>query len=178
LTAKRLIVAIALAPLGVTTTVLLLIILLGMDRPTDFLDSLTGLDFWMHLPVLLAAVTGLGYVAGAALLPVFFMLQRFGKRGWPFYVPIAAVAGAGMGAIMDWPTPFSSPLGFYSVCSVAGALSGGIFSVALAWRSKTTVGREVTPTPGSVNAAKFILIGVVMAVVGWESWETFRLLLR
>ena len=117
LTAKRLIVAIALAPLGVTTTVLLLIILLGMDRPTDFLDSLTGLDFWMHLPVLLAAVTGLGYVAGAALLPVFFMLQRFGKRGWPFYVPIAAVAtrarrvrnGAGRKAAALYPRSGPEP---------------------------------------------------------------------
>ena len=56
-------------------------------------------------------------------------------RGWRFYVPIAAAAGAGMGAIMAWPEPFSRPWGLYITCAAAGALCGGIFSVALAWRS-------------------------------------------
>ena len=87
--------------------------------------------------MMLAALTGLGYVAGAVLLPLFFVLERRGKRGWRFYVPIAAVAGTGMGTLMAWPEPFSRPWGFYVIFAATAALCGGIFSVALAWRPET-----------------------------------------
>lgn len=82
----------------------------------------------------LAALTGLGYVAGAALLPIFFVLERLSKRGWRVYVPIAAAAGVGMGTLMAWPDPFSRPWGFYIIFAATGALCGGTFSVALLGR--------------------------------------------
>jgi hypothetical protein len=127
---KRLAVAFALAPLGVTTVVAAIMVS-QLRGPSDLVDGPVPLA-----PLIgLAAATGLGYVAGAVLLPVFFVLERLGKRGWRFYVPIAAVAGAGMGAVMGWPEPFSRPWGLYIACAATGALSGSIFSVALAWRS-------------------------------------------
>ena len=131
---RRLGLAFALAPLGVTSVVAAIM----LSQTRDLRDLVDGPVPGAPL-MMFAALTGLGYVAGAVLLPVFFVLERLGKRGWRFYVPIAAVAGAGMGALMAWPEPFSSPWGFYIVLAATGALCGGIFSVALAWRPNTPV---------------------------------------
>ena|SRR5689334_4923361 len=129
---RRLGLAFALAPLGVTSVVAAIM----LSQMRDLRDLVEGPVSGAPL-LMLAALTGLGYVAGAVLLPVFFVLERLGKRGWRFYVPIAALAGAGMGALMAWPEPFSRPWGFYIVFATVGASCGGIFSVALGWRRHT-----------------------------------------
>ena len=127
--AKRLALAFALAPLGVTTVVAAIVV----SQLRGPLDLMEGPVPWA--PVIgMAALTGVGYVVGAALLPLFFVLERLGKRGWRFYVPIAAVAGAAIGAALAWPEPFSRPWGLYLTCAATGALCGGIFSAALGWR--------------------------------------------
>lgn len=119
---KRLAAAYSLAPLG---AVALVAILFGASSgvPTTWFDGgpnpLVGY----------AAIAGIAYAAGAALLPLFFVLERWGKRGWQFYVPIASAAGLVVGALLE---PSGGSVIFYLVCSAAGGLSGVVFSLILA----------------------------------------------
>ena len=116
---KRLAAAYALAPLGAVAFVA---VLFGRSSGT----LTTWFDGGPNPLVAYAMIVGIAYAAGAALLPVFFLLEYFGKRGWQFYVPIASAAGFLVGRLLE-PA--------YVLCSIAGGLCGVVFSLVLGWRS-------------------------------------------
>jgi hypothetical protein len=125
-TPERLAAAFAAAPLGV---VLPLVALMAWNvAPTQWFDG--GPNPLIGFAVLF----GFTYVIGAALLPIYFLLERFGQRSWKVYVPIAAAAGVPVGLLMNGPAPWRYGLALAVLCAVVGAMCAAVFSAVLAWR--------------------------------------------
>ena len=125
---KRLAAAYALAPLG---AVALVAVLFGRSSgaPTTWFEG------GPNPLVAYALIAGIAYLVGAALLPLFFLLEYVGKRGWHFYIPIASAAGFLVGRLLHDPAVSANvALARYTLCAVAGGLCGVVFSVVLAWR--------------------------------------------
>jgi len=135
---KRLAAAFALAPLG---AVALVAVLFGRHSgaPTTWFDGgpnpLVGY----------VTIAGMAYATGAALLPLFFILEYFGKRGWQFYVPIASAAGFLVGRLLE---PASANASLHLVFSIAGGLCGVVFSFVLGWRSNMQPSAPASPSRG------------------------------
>lgn len=113
---KRLAIAYAVAPIGAVVFVAALVVPgFGAD-----VGSLVGAG-------LIAAPA---WGVGALLVPVLFLLERLGKRGWHFYVPIASLAGLLVGPALESP----GRLGGWRLallCAIAGGASGIVFSYVL-----------------------------------------------
>ena len=83
---------------------------------------------------LVAMALVISYVAGLFLLPVYWVFEGFGWRGWRSYVPTAAVAGLVTGLVMVYGDPSSPPWTYYAMFSASGASCAAIFSMILAAR--------------------------------------------
>lgn len=127
---KKFLLAYLLAPVGVVAVCATLV---APTTPSELLRGPGGGPLFG-----IAILVGVAYVAGIVLLPVFVLLHRAGKSGWQFYVPIGTVVGALTGLVLAWPAPITMESGaLYAICSFAGALCSGVFSVVLAWRPNT-----------------------------------------
>lgn len=126
-------------------------------------ESLDGV-LWIVPSV--AIVAGLTYVAGAVLLPVFWLLGYFGKKGWRFYVPIGALAGAALGVLMAWLDRVAGLWIVCAVCAAAGATSGAIFSLALC--------RVYKPIAGTVLTACLAMCAAPFVPDAWMYPSQFR----
>lgn len=116
---KPLALAYAVAPLGAVAFFVVLTV-------PGFGAELGSVVAW-------ALVAGLAYAVGALLLPVYFVLEHFGRRGWQFYVPVAFLARLAVGPALESP----ASLGGWRLallCAVAGGLCGVVFSYVLASR--------------------------------------------
>jgi hypothetical protein len=142
MTTKRLALAYALAPIGAVSFVA---VLFSSANQT----SQTILEWLSGPAVALAMITGIAYIIGAILLPVFFLLERLGWRGWQFYVPIAATAGFITGLALHSPSPIPWLSTRNMLYSIAGGLSGAVFSGVLGWRSN----RPLQPASGARRRA-------------------------
>ena len=143
--------AYSLAPLGVASVAALIV------------APRLGPVSWFEVPLLsvpLVALVALSYVAGAMLLPVFWLLERLGKGDWHFIVSIGALAGTTIAAVMFGSSEF------WAICALAGALSGAIFSLAKA--------RVYSVVSGIVVAAVLGMCGVALAPDRWLYPNKFR----
>jgi hypothetical protein len=82
----------------------------------------------------LAVLLGVTYVPGIFLLPLFFLLERSGRRSWIYYVPIAAAAGVVLGFLLNGPAPLRFGVALALYCAITGAACAAVFSVILTAR--------------------------------------------
>ena len=141
---RRLWLAYLIAPWGAVTPLLLL--WLGVELWARI--EHWHYDLFVTTPWHFAALVVIGYVVGAALLPVYFAFERRGWRGWRYYVPTAIVAAFLVELAIDAATTswavtaqrVSGGIGAVSarqvtpevlLALVAGTACGGIFSIVM-----------------------------------------------
>jgi len=140
---RRLWLAYLIAPWGAVTPLLLLWLGFEVWARVEHWHY----DLFITTPRHFAALVGIAYVVGAALLPAYFVFERRGWRGWKYYVPTAILAAflaelaidaattswavtaqKGQGGIGGVSAAFA-PLVLVAV--VSGIACGGIFSIVL-----------------------------------------------
>ncbi len=140
---RRLWLAYLIAPWGAVTPLLLL--WLGAEVWARVEHG--HYDLFITTPWHFAALVVIGYVVGAALLPVYFAFERRGWRGWTYYVPTAILAAflaelAIDAATTSWAVTahrWQGGIGAVSaefaplvlVAVVSGMACGGIFSIVM-----------------------------------------------
>ena len=72
---------------------------------------------------------GISYFVGLLPLPVFFVFEAFGWRGWRVYVPTGFVAGL-LVTVQIGGAGTSSPQAFV-LCATCGALCAGVYSARM-----------------------------------------------
>ena len=85
---RRLWLAYLIAPWGAVTPLLLLWLGFEVWARVEHWHY----DLFITTPRHFAALVGIAYVVGAALLPAYFVFERRGWRGWKYYVPTAILA--------------------------------------------------------------------------------------
>ncbi len=140
---RRLWLAYLIAPWGAVTPLLLLWLGFEVWARVEHWHY----DLFITTPRHFAALVGIAYVVGAALLPAYFVFERRGWRGWKYYVPTAILAAflaelaidaattswavtaqKGQGGIGGVSAAFA-PLVLVAV--VSGIACGGIFSIVM-----------------------------------------------
>ena len=140
---RRLWLAYLIAPWGAVTPLLLLWLGFEVWARVEHWHY----DLFITTPRHFAALVGIAYVVGAALLPAYFVFERRGWRGWKYYVPTAILAAflaelaidaattswavtaqKGQGGIGAVSAAFA-PLVLVAV--VSGIACGGIFSLVM-----------------------------------------------
>jgi hypothetical protein len=107
-------------------------------------------DLFITTPWHFAALVAIRYIVDAALLPVYFALERRGWRGWKYYVPTAILAAFVVELAIDAATTswavtthkWQGGIGAVSaelaplavVAVVSGLACGGLFSIVLPTR--------------------------------------------
>lgn len=133
-TPRRLAAAFAATPLG-TLFVAWATFGRSVSPPTEWFDGPSAL-------ISLLMLLGVTYVPGSVLLPLFFWLERSGRRSWIYYVPIAAVAGVALGFLLNGPAPLRYGVALALYCAVTGATCAAVFSVILRARIKRPVAAD------------------------------------
>ena len=140
---RRLWLAYLIAPWGAVTPLLLLWLGFEVWARAEHWHY----DLFITTPRHFAALVGIAYVVGAALLPAYFVFERRGWSGWKYYVPTAILAAflaelaidaattswavtaqKGQGGIGGVSAAFA-PLVLVAV--VSGIACGGIFSIVM-----------------------------------------------
>ena len=120
MTCKRVLFAWSVAPPGavVVMGLLLFIAVVAGERVRPLL--------------MIASAVTIAYVTGLLLLPVWWLFERAGWRGWRYYVPAAAIAGfwssyLGFGPDASWQT--------HAAFVLCGAACAVVFSIVLSTAS-------------------------------------------
>lgn len=113
MSAKTVLKAYAIAPLAPAVPLIVIGVAGRGDLENSFLLALIALSF--------------SYIGGAFLLPLYWLYERLGWRGWRFYVPTAAVGGIVMAVWMANPRQ-AAPRALYLLCVGCAAACGGLFS--------------------------------------------------
>ena len=140
---RRLWLAHLIAPWGAVTPLLLLSLGVGVWARIEH----GHYELFITTPWHFAALVGVAYLVGAALLPVYFAFERRGWRGWRYYVPTAILAAflaelAIDAATTSWAVTshkWQGGIGAVSaefaplvlVAVVGGLACGGIFSIVM-----------------------------------------------
>ena len=140
---RRLWLAYLIAPWGAVTPLLLLWLGFEVWARVEHWHY----DLFITTPRHFAALVGIAYVVGAALLPAYFVFERRGWRGWKYYVPTAILAAflaelAIDAATTSWAVTAQKGQGGIGAVSAAFALlvlvavvsgiaCGGIFSIVM-----------------------------------------------
>ena len=140
---RRLWLAYLIAPWGAITPLLLLWLGFEVWARVEHWHY----DLFITTPRHFAALVGIAYVVGAALLPAYFVFERRGWRGWKYYVPTAILAAflaelAIDAATTNWAVTaqkgqggigaVSAPVApLVLVAVVSGIACGGIFSIVM-----------------------------------------------
>jgi hypothetical protein len=89
---------------------------------------------------IIAVAVAISYIAGAFLLPFYWIFDERGWRGWRYYVPTSTVWGVVVAWVMSVGRP-TAPWSWYAMCAGSGAACGAVFSMCLAARRRSSPGR-------------------------------------
>ena len=140
---RRLWLAYLIAPWGAVTPLLLFWLGVALWARIEH----GHYELFITTPWHFAALVVIAYVVGAALLPIYFVFERLGWRGWTYYVPTAILAAFLAELVIDaastsWAVTAqrgSGGIGAVSaefaplvlVAVVSGIACGGIFSIVM-----------------------------------------------